>query len=146
MDRSQPSHANLLDVHDRLIADILTHYRTLMMLATDQADGETNNARPEVVAVAGISMSMAFDGLYTSIKELLALSRRVKELWVFGPLGQGDPDHRAREAQVESDVARVSALLNDLEAFNMHALAQSHGGSWARLVKDAPAAASADER
>lgn len=52
-----------LDTHNRLIADILTRYRTLMMLATVQAEGERNNANPETIAVTGISLKMEFDGL-----------------------------------------------------------------------------------
>ncbi|KAF4511524.1 hypothetical protein G6O67_003311 [Ophiocordyceps sinensis] len=141
MDRSQPASSNLMDIHNRLIADVLTRYRTLVMLATVQAEGERNNATPETMAVAGISIKLEFDGLYSSIKELLALSRRIKELWVFGPLGMGDPHHQAREAQLDRDVARVSALLNGLEAADMKALAERNGGAWARLSKDAPEAA-----
>lgn len=55
-----------LDTHERLIADILTRYRTLMMLATIQAEGERTNEKPEAIAVAGISMRMEFDGLVSS--------------------------------------------------------------------------------
>jgi hypothetical protein len=53
-------------MHERLIADILTRYRTLMMLATIQAEGERTNEKPESIAVAGISMKMEFDGLVSS--------------------------------------------------------------------------------
>ncbi|PHH92348.1 hypothetical protein CDD83_7726 [Cordyceps sp. RAO-2017] len=138
MDRSQPASSNLMDIHNRLVADILTRYRTLMMLATVQAEGDRNNATPETMAVTGISIKMEFDGLYSSIKELLALCRRIKELWVFGPLGEGDPDRKAKEAQIERDVACVSSLLNDIEACSMKAQAEKFGGSWERLSKDAP--------
>lgn len=55
--------ANPLDLHNRLVADVLTRYRTLMMLATVQAEGGRNNASPEAISVAGISMKMEFDGL-----------------------------------------------------------------------------------
>lgn len=61
---TQPfSNLSPADTHNRLIADILTRYRTLMMLATVQAEDERNNATPETMAVAGISMKMEFDGL-----------------------------------------------------------------------------------
>ncbi|OAQ69918.1 surfeit locus protein 5 subunit 22 of mediator complex domain-containing protein [Pochonia chlamydosporia 170] len=136
MDRSQPSSSNLMDNHNRLVADILTRYRTLMMLATVQAEGERNNATPETMAVSGISMKMEFDGLNSSIKDLLSLSRKIKELWVFGPLGQGDPDRKAKEAQIEEDVSQVSALLNGLEGGRMKELAERCGGSWDVLGKD----------
>jgi hypothetical protein len=51
------------DNHNRLVADILTRYRTLMMLATVQAEDEQNNATPETMTVNGISIKMEFDGL-----------------------------------------------------------------------------------
>ncbi|KAI5465383.1 hypothetical protein BGZ63DRAFT_373436 [Mariannaea sp. PMI_226] len=133
MDRSQPAASNLMDTHNRLVADILTRYRTLMMLATIQAEGERNNANPEAIAVTGISMKMELDGLYTSMKELLALSRRIKELWVFGPLGRGDPNARAKEEQIEHDVTQVASLLNSLESSNLQDLAQRCGGTWEPL-------------
>ncbi|KAJ3472442.1 hypothetical protein NLG97_g10984 [Lecanicillium saksenae] len=66
MDRSQPASSNLMETHNRLIAAILTHYRTLMMLATVQAEGEQENSTPEAIAVAGISMKMEFDGLVSA--------------------------------------------------------------------------------
>ena len=163
MERTQPSASNLMgasaavffnasnsvDTHNRLVADILTRYRTLMMQATNQADGDTA-ANPETTAVTGISMKMEFEGLvgvpkpcegfanvqYASIKEMLTLSRKLKELWVFGPLGEGDPDRKAKEAQVEQDVAGVTRLLNALEEGRMKALATEHGGSWESLTRD----------
>jgi hypothetical protein len=71
---------------------------------------------------------------YSSVKELLALSRKMKELWVFGALGKEDPDRRAKEDAIESGVARVASLLGGVEADNMRALAEECGGSWQPLV------------
>ncbi|KAH7170139.1 hypothetical protein EDB81DRAFT_851032 [Dactylonectria macrodidyma] len=130
MDRSQPASSNLMDTHNRLVADVLTRYRTLMMLATIQAEGERNNANPEAIAVTGISMKMEFDCLYTSVKELLALSRKIKELWVFGPLSRGDPNARAKEERIDRDVGAVASLLDSLNAAGMDDLARRCGGSW----------------
>lgn len=62
-DRHPTSHAIFTDNHNRLVADILTRYRTLMMLATVQAEQDRNNANPEAMAVTGISIKMEFDGL-----------------------------------------------------------------------------------
>lgn len=61
--RAGSARADCPDIHNRLVADILTRYRALMMLATVQAEGDRNNATPEAVSVAGISMKMEFDGL-----------------------------------------------------------------------------------
>ncbi|EHK41503.1 hypothetical protein TRIATDRAFT_170458, partial [Trichoderma atroviride IMI 206040] len=125
-----------IDTHNRLIADILTRYRTLMMLATVQAEQDRNNANPEAMAVTGISIKMEFDGLYTSIKEFLTLSRKIKELWIFGPLGTEDQNRKAKEEQLDQDVNRVSELLNQMEASKMKNLAESNGGTWQPLVRE----------
>ncbi|KAG6039568.1 hypothetical protein E4U41_002413 [Claviceps citrina] len=130
MDRTQTTTFNLLDNHNRLVADILTRYRTLMMLATVQAEGELSNATQETMAVTGISMRMEFEGLNSSIKDLLTLSRRIKELWVFGSLGQGNPEKKAVEALIDADAAQVADLMNRLEAGKMRELAERCGGSW----------------
>ncbi|OTA02689.1 hypothetical protein A9Z42_0030670 [Trichoderma parareesei] len=136
MDRSQPASSNLMDNHNRLIADILTRYRTLMMLATVQAEQDRNNANPEAMAVTGISIKMEFDGLYTSIKEFLTLSRKIKELWVFGPLGIEDDDRKLKQDQLDQHVHRVADLLNAMEASKMKQLAESNGATWQPLVRE----------
>ncbi|TFA98232.1 hypothetical protein CCMA1212_010059 [Trichoderma ghanense] len=136
MDRSQPASSNLMDNHNRLVADILTRYRTLMMLATVQAEQDRNNANPEAMAVTGISIKMEFDGLYTSIKEFLTLSRKIKELWVFGPLGIEDDDRKLKQDQLDMHVHRVADLLNDMEASRMKALAEGNGATWQPLVRE----------
>ncbi|KAK5989838.1 hypothetical protein PT974_08100 [Cladobotryum mycophilum] len=138
MDRSQPASSNLMDIHNRLVADILTRYRALMMLATVQAEGERNNANPEAMSVTGISMKMEFDGMYSSIKEFLTLSRKIKELWVFGHLGKEDIDRKAKEEQLERDVSQVSEMLNQLDSVKMKNLAEANGGTWQPLVKEDP--------
>ncbi|KAG5976825.1 hypothetical protein E4U55_007192 [Claviceps digitariae] len=130
MERLQTTTYNIWDNHNRLVADILTRYRTLMMLATVQAEGEHNNATPETMAVTGISMRMEFEGLNSSIKELLTLSRKIKELWIFGSLGQGDPEQKAVEAQMEAHVGQVAELMNGLEGSKMGELAARWGGTW----------------
>lgn len=41
-----------------------------MMLATNQAEADRNNATPESVSVAGISMQLEFDGLVRAPRAL----------------------------------------------------------------------------
>lgn len=74
---------------------------------------------------------------YSSVKELLTLSRKIKELWVFGPLGREDPDRRAKEAQIDADVAGVSALLEQMQGAGMQDLATKLGGAWEVAKNDA---------
>ncbi|KOS19002.1 hypothetical protein ESCO_000092 [Escovopsis weberi] len=125
-----------MDIHNRLVADILTRYRALMMLATVQAEGERSNANPEAMAVTGISMKMEFDGMYSSVKEFLTLSRRIKELWIFGPLGREDSGRRTKENLLEHNVALVSDLMNQVEAIKMGDLAGRNGGTWEPLARE----------
>lgn len=68
----------------------------------------------------------------------MILSRRIKELWVFGPLGTADSDRVAKEAQIERDVAAVAGLLNEMEGADMRALSEAHGGAWERLTREEP--------
>ncbi len=76
---------------------------------------------------------------YSSVKELLTLSRKIKELWVFGPLGNEDPDRKSKEEQIDRDVRQVSELLNGLQAANMKGLAERNGGTWEASKDEAPA-------
>lgn len=64
------------------------------------------------------------------MKELLSLSRRMKELWAFGPLGREDPDQRAKEEQLDGDVRRAYELLCQVEKGNLESLAGKYGGTW----------------
>lgn len=55
---------------------------------------------------------------------------------MFGPLGQEDPHHKAKEEQIERDVAEVARLLNGVEADGMRELAERCGGTWEPLVAE----------
>jgi hypothetical protein len=106
------------------------------MLATIHSSTEPDAASLDAVAVSGISMQTEFEGLSTSIRDLLALSRRLKELWVFGPPGKDDMDSSAAQVErVERDVVRVAELLNFIDAKSMKALAEENGGTWRDEVK-----------
>ncbi|WYZ40870.1 hypothetical protein EsH8_IV_001211 [Colletotrichum jinshuiense] len=140
MDTSRDS-SNLLDTHNRLIADVLSRFRMLTMLATIQAEGERKNVEPQTVAVTGMSMQMEFEGLHTSIKDLLALSRRLKELWLFGKLGQGEGDARIQANKLQADVVRCAELLNAIQETRFAGLASAADGKWTPMGKpEAPPA------
>jgi hypothetical protein len=61
---------------------------------------------------------------------MLALSRRMKELWTFGPLGKEDPDQRAKDDKLDADVRQAYALLHSVEKMNLEGLASRYGGTW----------------
>ncbi|TQN66525.1 hypothetical protein CSHISOI_08920 [Colletotrichum shisoi] len=143
MDTSRDS-SNLLDTHNRLIADVLSRFRMLTMLATIQAEGERKNAEPQTVAVTGMSMQMEFEGLHTSIKDLLALSRRLKELWLFGKLGRGEGDARIQADKLQADVVRCAELLNAIQESRYAGLASAAGGKWAPTGRPETASAYAE--
>ncbi|EXF84380.1 hypothetical protein CFIO01_02695 [Colletotrichum fioriniae PJ7] len=156
MDTSRDS-SNLLDTHNRLIADVLSRFRMLTMLATIQAEGERKNVEPQTVAVTGMSMQMEFEGLvsrtthshpYRELSDsqippasqlgpsmpylinLLALSRRLKELWLFGKLGQGEGDARIQADKLQADVVRCAELLNAIQETRFAGLAAAAEGKW----------------
>ncbi|SPJ73062.1 uncharacterized protein FTOL_02791 [Fusarium torulosum] len=140
MDTTAPT--NLLDKHNKLIFEVLKSYRDLMNCATVQAMDKNNkqdheaqvnklNFRdPETMAAAGIRTQRKFDQLYDNIKELLALSRTIKELWVFGPLDRADTHRKEKEERIDRDVNDVARLLDNLDANSMRALAERNGGTW----------------
>ncbi|KAF4341000.1 hypothetical protein FBEOM_5051 [Fusarium beomiforme] len=153
MDASAPS--NLMDKHNKIISDILRSYRDLMNSVTvhgmdkeNKGDFEAqankvNYRDPDAMAAAGIRTQRKFDELYESIKELLALTRTLKELWVFGPLDRADEHRKEKEEQIDRDIAEIATLFNKLDAKAMRDLAEKNGGTWepqGETVSTAPAA------
>lgn len=139
MDRGQDT--NLLDTHNRLIANVVSHFRTLTMLATVQADSDEKQIDPQTIAVNGMSMQLEFEGLNTSIKDLLALSRRLKELWLFGRLGAEDEQAKVQAERLEQNVVRCAELFNSIQGDRYGRLAEGNGGSWEPLSTNPPAKA-----
>ena len=137
---------------------MLTRYRALIHFATAGADTEGKDPDPAAMGVSRLSMQLEFEGLVskpahprpttckaprlantpqnTALKDLLALSRRIKELWVFGPLESHDASTRRQADSLERDVLRVATLVNSLEEGAMSSLAAEHGGVWKEKPKD----------
>ncbi|KAH7229670.1 hypothetical protein BKA60DRAFT_628215 [Fusarium oxysporum] len=140
MDTSTPT--NLMDKHQKIISEILRSYRDLMNCVTvngmdkeKQGDYEAqanklNYRDPDTMAAAGLRTQRKFDELYESIKELLALTRTIKELWVFGPVDRADEHRKEKEEQIDRDVAEITTLFNKIDANAMRELAEKNGGTW----------------
>ncbi|WKT42458.1 hypothetical protein QSH57_007294 [Fusarium oxysporum f. sp. vasinfectum] len=139
MDTSTPT--NLMDKHQKIISEILRSYRDLMNCVTvngmdkeKQGDYEAqanklNYRDPDTMAAAGLRTQRKFDELYESIKELLALTRTIKELWVFGPVDRADEHRKEKEEQIDRDVAEITTLFNKIDANAMRELAEKNGGT-----------------
>jgi hypothetical protein len=67
---------------------------------------------------------------HENIKQLLALSRTIKELWVFGPLDRADGHRQEKEVQIDNDVQEVARLLDNFDAKAMRELAERFGGTY----------------
>lgn len=141
---------------------MLTRYRALIHFATAQADVEGKDPDPAAMSVSRLSMQLEFEGLVsslslrriprqetpsiivltpwqnTALKDLLALSRRIKELWVFGPLASHDASTRRQADSLERDVLQVATLVNGLEQGAMSSLAEECGGEWKEKPKEGP--------
>lgn len=62
-----------------------------------------------------------------SVENLLSLTRRIRELWIVGPLrkpGEGD----RTEETIESEVQKVVGILNQLRANKRQQLVSEGGG------------------
>ncbi|CVL06740.1 hypothetical protein FPRO06_02172 [Fusarium proliferatum] len=154
MDTSTPT--NLMDKHQKIISEILRSYRDLMNCVTvngmdkeKQGDYEAqanklNYRDPDTMAAAGLRTQRKFDELYESIKELLSLTRTIKELWVFGPVDRADEHRKEKEEQIDRDIGEITTLFNKIDANTMRELAEKNGGTWepqgeAALTSAAPA-------
>lgn len=73
------------------------------------------------------------------------MSRRIKELWVFGPLNHSDTQSQAQEDQIDRDVSEVANIIDTIDANAMKKLAERCGGTWEvqeRATEAAPTAGS----
>lgn len=70
-----------------------------------------------------------------SVENLLSLTRRIRELWIVGPLrkpGEGD----RTEETIESEVQKVVGILNQLRANKRQQLVSEGGGYGQFEVRD----------
>lgn len=125
------------DTKDRLIAQLVSQHLGLLRLSSVQAKGDRAFDRPESVAVTGVSMAVEFEAFYASVKELLALSRRLKEMWLFGPLvGEGGGGARGEaEERLGKDVRAVEGLVRGLEEGGFGEVVGEFGGTWGVLER-----------
>ncbi|KAF3059437.1 putative mediator of rna polymerase ii transcription subunit 22 protein [Daldinia childiae] len=99
--------STLLDRHNRAIAQILSHFRNMVMAATAPISQSGNIL--ELAALNRMTMETESAALISEIQGLLAINREIKALWIRGPLRQpGESD--TREAELDKQAADVARL------------------------------------
>ncbi|RYP42989.1 hypothetical protein DL770_011910 [Monosporascus sp. CRB-9-2] len=124
---------NLLDRHNRTVAQILTRFRNIIKAATEPLPRE--GAVLEHAALNRFTMQTEMAALITEIQNLLALNREIKALWIRGPLRKpGENDGLDAEIDRKS-VAVADMYQKVMDMFEEKKKAEARAGagasSWA---------------
>ncbi|KAK4108085.1 hypothetical protein N656DRAFT_740661, partial [Canariomyces notabilis] len=108
-----------------LIAEIMTAFRDLVTHAAAKVDSTASTGQ---AAYSSMALEFTMSSLIKSTEDLLSLTRRLRELWVVGPLrAPGEGDEQA-EATMRHDADTVLAMLNALrDGERQRLLAQAAG-------------------
>ncbi|KAI1769894.1 hypothetical protein F4818DRAFT_456460 [Hypoxylon cercidicola] len=101
------NHLDLLDRHNRTIAQILKRFSNMVMAATEPLPQSGNII--EHASINRMTMETECAGLIAEIQALLTLNREIKALWIRGPLHQPGED-AAREAAMDAQAENVAQL------------------------------------
>ncbi|KAI1344147.1 hypothetical protein F5Y15DRAFT_104153 [Xylariaceae sp. FL0016] len=107
---NRKEHNNIMDRHERAIAQILTRFRNMVMAVTQETP-KTNII--EDAALNMMTMERETAAMIGEIENLLSLNREIKRLWMIGPLRKpGDEDDR--EAAMDKMAAQVVGLYSQV--------------------------------
>ncbi|KAK3936523.1 hypothetical protein QBC46DRAFT_394912 [Diplogelasinospora grovesii] len=127
MERDQNAAAtNLLDRENKIIADILSGFRGLMMHAAEKVD---NTASAGQAAYNSMAIEIHMNGLIKSTEDLLQLTRQLRELWVVGPLKRPREGDTEAEESMRKDISAVSSLLGRLRNESRQKMVQESNGT-----------------
>ncbi|KAM7184466.1 hypothetical protein V8F20_012205 [Naviculisporaceae sp. PSN 640] len=126
MARAQEPEA-LLDMEEKLIADTLAGFRGLVLHSAEKVDNVASTGEAGYNAMA---VEIMMHGLVKSVEDLLALTRRLRELWAVGPLkkpGEGGEAEALNE--MRQNAASVFQILDQMrEEKRQRMVRQSEGG------------------
>ncbi|OTA97719.1 hypothetical protein M434DRAFT_391651 [Hypoxylon sp. CO27-5] len=128
---NRKEHSNILDRHNRAIAQILARFRNMIMAATAPIP-QTGNII-EQAALNRMTMETETAALISEVQGLLAITREIKALWIRGPLRQPGEDS-SREAEIDKQAETVTRLydqalaMRDM-AIRREAAARAQGGA-----------------
>ncbi|KAJ5964830.1 uncharacterized protein N7479_004706 [Penicillium vulpinum] len=107
---SRPTAKELLDRVDYDISQLLQRFENIVAIAANKFDGTSHVD----AAVEAFQIDVESTALIRAAEDLLALSRLMKELWLFGPLdtlGEDERDVQRRE-KLEEDIQAIQAALD----------------------------------
>ncbi|KXJ94535.1 hypothetical protein Micbo1qcDRAFT_44632 [Microdochium bolleyi] len=113
MESRRKEQNSILDRHNRMIAQILTRFRNMVMAATEPLPRD--GAIIETAALNSMTMETETQALITEIQNLLTLNREIKALWIKGALRKPGED-AAREAELDRKAELVAGLFNEVMA------------------------------
>ncbi|KAJ5365364.1 Mediator complex subunit Med22 [Penicillium concentricum] len=106
---SRPTAKELLDRVDYDISQLLQRFENIVAIAANKFDGTSHVD----AAVEAFQIDVESTALIRAAEDLLALSRLMKELWLFGKLdtlGEDERDVQRRE-KLEGDVEAIRQAL-----------------------------------
>ncbi|KAJ5502928.1 hypothetical protein N7463_005802, partial [Penicillium fimorum] len=107
---SRPTAKELLDRVDYDISQLLQRFENIVAIAANKFDGTSHVD----AAVESFQIDVESTALIRAAEDLLALSRLMKELWLFGKLdtlGEDERDVQRRE-KLEEDVKAIQKALD----------------------------------
>ncbi|CAJ2509777.1 Uu.00g056770.m01.CDS01 [Anthostomella pinea] len=102
--------SDLMDRHQRAMAQILTRFRNMVMAATEPLP---RTAIIEHAVLNRMTMETETRALITEVEGLLSLTREIKVLWMRGSLRQPGEDD-SREAEIDQKAFAVQELYRQL--------------------------------
>ncbi|KAJ4391695.1 hypothetical protein N0V93_005315 [Gnomoniopsis smithogilvyi] len=132
MDRAQQQAvaSSLMFREGETVAEILQAYHALVLIATDRI---TNKASIGHAAHNSMAMQLETQRLIKGVENLLALTRRIRELWIVGPLRQLEGG-RDLEEKIATEVQSVISIMNQMRS-NTRQQYVSAGGGYGQYVE-----------
>ncbi|KAI8956623.1 hypothetical protein F5Y11DRAFT_365122 [Daldinia sp. FL1419] len=118
-EEDEANHSTIPDRHNRAIAQILSHFRNMVMAATAPISQHGNIL--ELAALNRMTMETECAALISEIQGLLAINREIKALWIRGPI-RNPGDDSTREAQLDQQAADVARLYDSAIQFREEAI------------------------
>ncbi|KAG7291278.1 hypothetical protein NEMBOFW57_001290 [Staphylotrichum longicolle] len=130
MDRDKNSADNLQERMNILIAEIMTAFRDLVNHAAAPVD---NTASTGQTGYSSMALEIMMSGIIKSTEDLLSLTRKIRELWLIGPLKAPGAHDAEVDQAIWQDAAQVFAMFNGLrddQRQRMVQLAAQAGGGF----------------